>query len=33
MEEFERKVHDDSIPMKVKTMAVIIKKSSIQSTG
>jgi len=33
IEEFERKVHDDSISMKVETMAAIIKKSSIRSMG
>ena len=32
MEEFERKEHD-SIPIKVKTVAAIIKKSSSQSIG
>jgi len=32
-EEFERKVHDDSIPMKVETMAAILKKLSSQSMG
>ena len=31
IEELERILHDDSILMKVETMAVIIKKSSSQS--
>ena len=31
MEEFERKQHDDSIPMKIETIAAITKKPSSQS--
>jgi len=33
MEEFERKLHDENILMKVETVAAIIKKSSSQSMG
>ena len=33
MEEFERKLHNNSIPMKVEIMAAIIRKLSSQSMG
>ena len=33
MEKFEKKLHDDSMPMKADTMTTIIKKSSRQLIG
>jgi len=33
MEEFERKLHSNSTPMKVEIMAAIIRKLSSQSMG